>query len=82
MNMPKESIHLAPLPTHARLLINNKDRPGEGELLQVVNPATEELVAEFAGASVAQVEAVACAKAGEDGLREFLLPQHIDCPLN
>jgi aldehyde dehydrogenase (NAD+) len=19
---------------------------------------------------------------GEDGLREFLLPQHIDCPLN
>ena len=67
MNMPKESIHLAPLPTHARLLINNEDLAGEGELLRVVNPATEELVAEFPGASVAQVdEAVACAKAAFD----------------
>jgi aldehyde dehydrogenase (NAD+)/betaine-aldehyde dehydrogenase len=49
------------------LLINNFDRTGEGNLLKVVNPATEEPVAEFPGASVAQVdEAVTCAKAAFD----------------
>lgn len=41
---------------HTRLLIGNEDRAGEGELLKVIDPATEELVAEFAGASIAQVD--------------------------
>ena len=49
MNMPKESIHLNPASVHTGLLINNEDRAGEGALLRVVNPATEEMVAEFAG---------------------------------
>ena len=63
MNMPKESIHLNPASVHTGLLINNQDRPGEGGLLRVVNPATEEVVAEFPGASPAQVdEAVKAAK--------------------
>jgi aldehyde dehydrogenase (NAD+)/betaine-aldehyde dehydrogenase len=49
---------------HTGLLINNLDRTGEGDLLKVVSPVTEELVAEFPGASVAQVdEAVTCAQA-------------------
>lgn len=49
---------------HTGLLINNLDRTGEGELLRVVSPVTEELVAEFPGASLAQVdEAVTCAQA-------------------
>lgn len=49
---------------HTGLLINNLDRTGEGDLLRVVSPVTEELVAEFPGASVAQVdEAVTCAQA-------------------
>lgn len=49
---------------HTRLLIGNEDRAGEGDLLKVINPTTEELVAEFPGASIAQVdEAVNRAKA-------------------
>ncbi|RIX68598.1 aldehyde dehydrogenase family protein, partial [Acidovorax cavernicola] len=51
------------LSTHlsTRLLINNQDVDGSGEWLRVVNPATEELVAEFRGASPAQVEAAVLA---------------------
>ncbi len=67
MNMPDESIRLNPASVHTGLLINNEDRAGEGELLRVVSPVTEELVAEFPGASVAQVdEAVKAAKAAFD----------------
>jgi aldehyde dehydrogenase (NAD+)/betaine-aldehyde dehydrogenase len=44
-----------------KLLINNQDVDGSGEWLRVVNPATEELVAEFRGASPAQVEAAVMA---------------------
>lgn len=44
-----------------KLLINNQDVEGSGEWLRVVNPATEELVAEFRGASPAQVEAAVMA---------------------
>ena len=63
MNMPKESIHLNPASVHTGLLINNQDQAGEGGLLRVVNPATEEMVAEFPGASLAQVDqAVTAAK--------------------
>jgi aldehyde dehydrogenase (NAD+)/betaine-aldehyde dehydrogenase len=52
---------------HTALLIDNQDHTGEGELLRVVNPATEELVAEFRGASVTQVdEAVRSANAAFD----------------
>jgi aldehyde dehydrogenase (NAD+) len=65
--MSKESINLKPVSVHTGLLINNLDRAGEGALLRVVSPATEELVAEFPGASVAQVdEAVTSAKAAFD----------------
>lgn len=39
-----------------RHFIDNRDQPGEGELLRVTSPLTEEVVAEFAGASVAQVD--------------------------
>jgi aldehyde dehydrogenase (NAD+)/betaine-aldehyde dehydrogenase len=38
------------------MLINNLDCTGEGNLLTVVNPATEQMVAQFAGASVPQVD--------------------------
>lgn len=49
---------------HTQLLINNQDCPGQGALLRVTNPVTEELVAEFPGASVDQVDqAVSSAKA-------------------
>lgn len=41
---------------HTKLLIDNQDQVGEGELFNVVNPATEEQVAEFRAASVAQVD--------------------------
>jgi aldehyde dehydrogenase (NAD+) len=52
------------------LLIGNVDHAGEGEPLRVVNPATEELAAEFPGASPAQVdEAVQAASAAfESGI--------------
>src|SRR5437016_13080832 len=63
MNMPNENIRINPASVHTGLLINNEDCVGVGGLLRVVNPATEELVAEFPGASSAQVdEAVAAAK--------------------
>jgi aldehyde dehydrogenase (NAD+) len=58
---------LKPVSVHTGLLINNLDRAGEGALLRVVSPATEELVAEFPGASVAQVdEAVTSATSAFD----------------
>lgn len=38
------------------LLIDNKDVAGEGETLKVIDPVSEEVVAEFRGASVAQVD--------------------------
>ncbi len=45
------------------LLIDNVDCAGEGNTLRVINPATEELVAEFSAASIAQVnQAVASAE--------------------
>lgn len=60
---------LQPKPTevHTSLLINNRDCAGEGAMLSVVNPATEEVVVEFPGASVEQVDAaVASARAALD----------------
>jgi aldehyde dehydrogenase (NAD+)/betaine-aldehyde dehydrogenase len=57
-----------PAKVHTSLLINNRDCAGEGAMLNVVNPATEEVVAEFPGASVEQVDAaVASARAALDG---------------
>ncbi|CAN7610793.1 aldehyde dehydrogenase family protein [Pseudorhodoferax sp. LjRoot39] len=41
---------------HTDLLIDNRDCAGAGAALHVVNPATEDTVAEFRGASVAQVD--------------------------
>jgi aldehyde dehydrogenase (NAD+) len=61
MNQANEGIHLNRASVHTGLLIDNQDRAGEGALLRVVNPATEELVAEFAGASLAQVDAAVTA---------------------
>jgi aldehyde dehydrogenase (NAD+) len=52
---------------HTALLIDNVDRAGEGEFLRVVSPLTEEVIAEFRSASVAQVdEAVAAARKAFD----------------
>ena len=57
------------------LMISNEDRQGEGEWLRVINPATEELVTEFRGASVAQVdEAVASARTAFDN-KEWRNPE-------
>lgn len=42
--------------TDFKMLINGKLVEGEGELCQVYNPATGELIAEYKAASVAQVE--------------------------
>ncbi len=65
--MFQDNVNLKPSKVHTALLINNQDRTGEGALLRVISPVTEELVAEFPGASVAQVdEAVTCAKAAFD----------------
>lgn len=51
-------------PPHTSLLINNQCCQGQGALLQVVSPVTEEIVVEFAGASLEQVnEAVLSAQA-------------------
>jgi aldehyde dehydrogenase (NAD+) len=62
--MTQENIPVKTVTVHTSLLINNLDRTGEGELLRVVSPVTEELVAEFPGASLAQVdEAVTSAQA-------------------
>jgi aldehyde dehydrogenase (NAD+) len=48
---------------HTKLFIANEDRVGEGEILRVVSPVTEQVVAEFPAASVGQVdEAVQAAK--------------------
>ncbi len=49
--------------SHTDLLIDNVGQPGQGAALQVVSPVTEEVVAEFRGASVEQVDqAVRAAK--------------------
>jgi len=48
---------------HTKLLIDNHDCKGEGQTLHIVNPATEQTVVQFHGASLAQVDqAVACAR--------------------
>ena len=50
------------------LLIDNRACAGEGETLRILNPATEEVVAEFAAASLSQVDqAVAAAQAAFEG---------------
>ena len=50
------------------LFINGLDVPGAGEPVRIVNPATEELVSEFHGASVQQLDdAVKSARAAFDG---------------
>lgn len=52
---------------HPKLLINNKDLAGEGEVLTVVSPVTEQVVAQFRAASLEQVDAaVWAAKAAFD----------------
>jgi len=62
--MLQERIHPNPAAVRTGLLINNQDCPGQGDVLRVVSPVTEALVAEFRGASVQQVgEAVSSAKA-------------------
>jgi len=63
MNMPKEDVVRDAAAVYTKVLINNQERSGEGGVLHVVNPATEDVITEFAGASVAQVdEAVTAAK--------------------
>lgn len=65
--MLQERIPPNPGTVHTSLLINNQDRAGEGDVLRVISPVTEALVAEFRGASVQQVdEAVSSAKAAFD----------------
>jgi len=65
--MSTESIRQLSPSIHTELFINNQDRAGEGAPLRVVSPVTEEVVAEFAGASLSQVdEAVLGAKAAFD----------------
>lgn len=55
-----------------QLLIDGEDRPGRGERLNVVNPATEEVVADFQGASAEQVdEAVRAARRAFDEDRSW-----------
>lgn len=50
------------------MFINNLNRPGEGEMIEVVNPATEDTVVRFRGASNAQVDqAVSCARMAFEG---------------
>jgi aldehyde dehydrogenase (NAD+) len=44
-----------------RLYIGGEAVAGEGEIMAVINPGTEEVVAEFAGASAAQVQAAIAA---------------------
>jgi aldehyde dehydrogenase (NAD+)/betaine-aldehyde dehydrogenase len=50
-----------PFGINTSLLINNRDCAGEGAMLSVTNPATEELVVEFPGASVEQVNTAVAA---------------------
>ena len=47
--------------TRPRLHIGGEDIAGEGESMAVINPGTEEVVAEFAGASGAQIQAAIAA---------------------
>lgn len=51
-------------------LIDGKDTPGEGEVLTIINPATEARIAQFAGVSAAQVDAAvrAASKAFDSGV--------------
>lgn len=52
---------------HTQLLIANQACEGEGDTIRVVNPVSEELVAEFRGASVDQVDqAVKAARSAFD----------------
>ena len=65
--MPSDNASNTASAIHTGMLINNQDRPGEGALLKVISPITEEVVIEFSGASVGQVdEAVLSAKAAFD----------------
>lgn len=58
-----------------QLLIDGEDRAGEGERLRVVNPATEEVVADFQGASAGQIdEAVRAARRAFDEDRNWRDP--------
>ncbi len=58
---------LGDLSDEARHFIDGERRAGEGERLKVVNPGTEEVLAEFGGASAAQLEtAVAAARRAFD----------------
>lgn len=58
-----------------QLLIDGEDRLGQGERLKVLNPATEEIVADFQGASVEQVdEAVRAARRAFDEDRSWRDP--------
>jgi aldehyde dehydrogenase (NAD+)/betaine-aldehyde dehydrogenase len=50
-----------PFGINTPLLINNRECVGEGAMLSVINPATEEVVVEFPGASVEQVDAAVAA---------------------
>jgi len=47
----------SPIIFNPQLLINNKDLAGEGEVLTVVSPVTEQVVAKFRAASLEQVDA-------------------------
>lgn len=60
---------------HTRMLIDGEDQPGRGERLKVVNPATEEVVADFQGASAEQVDqAVRAARRAFDEDRSWRDP--------
>ena len=62
--MPTETLTPTTNAVYTKLLINNQECAGEGALLKVINPVTEEVVTEFPGASVSQVDqAVTSAKA-------------------
>jgi aldehyde dehydrogenase (NAD+) len=64
---PCNEVQLTQSPIETRLSIANQMTPGEGGLIEVTNPATEELVARFAGASAGQVDAaVEAARAAFD----------------
>ncbi len=61
---------------HTQLLIDGEDQSGQGERLKVVNPATEEIVADFQGASTKQVDqAVRAARRAFDEDRSWRDPE-------
>jgi acyl-CoA reductase-like NAD-dependent aldehyde dehydrogenase len=67
MNKPQSSVHN--LQSSMQLLINNEWRPSSsGGTMEVVNPATEEVIATVASAGAPDVDAaVAAARAALDG---------------